>query len=158
MICPKCSEYRLNRSDWLYLTINFFPAKIKNHVRIKLNGINQKAFICPNCHGISRFSLLAANLRLIGILVMFAGLILNVSYEQGGAYQNHVMILTWFIGLLGFFMIIKPNFFCLYHLDLLDATEEDLVRYFTNPQLLKGIGNHGWNTPVGSNKKAPGSI
>lgn len=128
MICPKCSEYRLNRSEWLYLTINFFPAKNKNLVRIKLNGVNQKALLCPHCHGISRFSLIASNLRLIGILVMLVGFILNVSYEQGGAYQNHVMILTCLIGLLGFFMIIKPNLFCLYHLELLDATDEDLIR------------------------------
>ena len=128
MICPKCAEHKLSRLDWLYLTINFFPAKNKNHVRIKLNGINQKVFICPHCHGISKFGLIASNLHLIGILVMLAGFTLNVSYEQGGAYQNHVMILTWFIGLLGFFMVIKPNLFCSYHLELLDATEEDLIR------------------------------
>ena len=128
MICPKCSEHKINHSDWLYLSINFFPGNHKNHVRVKLNGINQKAFICPRCHGISKFRLIASNLRLIGILVMLLGFTLNVSYEQGGAYQNHVMILTWLTGLFGFLMIIKPNLFCLYHLELLDVTEEDLIR------------------------------
>ena len=128
MICPKCSEHKLDRSDWFYLTINFFPANNKNHVRVKLNGIKQKAFMCQHCHGISILGLLPSNLRLIGIVVMLLGFTLNVSYEQGGAYQNHVTILTWLIGLLGLFMIIKPNLFCLYHLELLDATEKDLIR------------------------------
>lgn len=127
MICPNCSEYTFKRPDWCYLTINFFPAKNKSHVRVKLKGINQKALICPHCHGVSRFGLIASNLHLIGILVMLVGFILNVSYEPGGAHQNHVMILTWLIGLLGFLMIIKPNLFCSYHLVLLDATKEDLI-------------------------------
>jgi hypothetical protein len=128
MICPKCAEHKISRSDWLYLSINFIPGNHKNHVRVKWNGTNQKAFICPHCHGISKFSLIASNLRLIGIVVMLVGFILNVSYEQGGAHQNHVMILTWVTGLFGFLMVIKPSFFCSYHLELLDATEEDLIR------------------------------
>lgn len=128
MICPKCDEYKINRSDWFYLTTNFFPAVNKNHVRIKWSGTKQKALLCPNCHGISRLGLIASNLRLIGILVMLVGFTLNVSFERGGVYHNHYVILTWLIGLLGFFMILKPRWFYRYKLELLDTTDEIIIR------------------------------
>ena len=127
MICPNCSEYTFIRSEYLYLTINLIPGNHKNHVRVKLGGTNQKALVCPHCHGISKCSLIASNLRLIGVLVMLVGFILNISYDPGGDYQNPVMILTWLLGLLGLLMIIKPNLFCNYHLELLDVSEKDLI-------------------------------
>ncbi len=85
----------------------------------------ERVLLCPICKGISKFDFIASKLPWFGLVVLA---LVTIVVDTERVFEGWQLIIVSGIGIFGFMVMIKPDLFYDYKLELLDATEEDVIK------------------------------